>query len=160
MIGGGGAIVVRSGVVTGLGLLLVMGSVSAQTPVPTSGPAENGTPAWFLKGSFPDPTGNTSVDAEGNVTVSRGGRGGGRGAAPSAVSAPLPPTPGCSRSPLCGNRVTPGRQSLQRVQFEQTLGYTFTYPYVLPPGTGGVPAVALDSHGHLWVFQRKPAAEA
>jgi hypothetical protein len=160
MTGGGGAIVVRSGVVTGLGLLLVMGSVSAQTPVPTSGPAENGSPAWFLKGSFPDPTGNTSVDAEGNVTVIRGGRGGGRGAAPSAVSAPLPPTPGCSRSPLCGNRVTPGRQSLQRVQFEQTLGYTFTYPYVLPPGTGGVPAVALDSQGHLWVLQRKPAGMA
>ncbi len=23
--------------------------------VPTSGPAENGSPAWFLQGSFPDP---------------------------------------------------------------------------------------------------------
>jgi hypothetical protein len=148
--------VVRGSLITGLGLLLAMGGLSAQTPVPTSGPAENGTPAWFLKGSFPDPTGNTSVDREGNVTVIRGGRG---GAAPSstASAAPLPPTPGCSRSPLCGNRVTPGRQSLQRVQFEQTLGYAFTYPYVLPPGTGGVPAVALDSRGHLWVFQRKPA---
>ena len=47
------------------------------------------------------------------------------------------------------------------MQFEQTLGYTFTYPYVLPAGrdgavTGGVPAVALDSKGNLWVFQRKP----
>jgi hypothetical protein len=138
----------------GLGLLLCSGAASAQTPVPTSGPAENGTPAWFLQGSFPDPTGNTSVDAEGNVTVMSRGRG---APPPVATAPPLPPTPGCSRSPLCGNRVTPGRQSLQRVQFEQTLGYTFTYPYVLPPGTGGVPAVALDSQGHLWVFQRKPA---
>ena len=34
------------------------------------------------------------------------------------------------------------------------MGYTFTYPYVLPPGFGGVPSVALDSKGNLWVFQR------
>jgi DNA-binding beta-propeller fold protein YncE len=34
------------------------------------------------------------------------------------------------------------------------MGYTFTYPYVLPPGFGGVPAVALDSKGNLWVYQR------
>jgi sugar lactone lactonase YvrE len=46
------------------------------------------------------------------------------------------------------------RQSLQRVQWKQTLGYTFEYPYVLPPGFGGVPSVALDSKGNLWVFQR------
>jgi hypothetical protein len=55
--------------------------------------------------------------------------------------------------------VTPGRNQLQRVQFEQTLGYTFTYPYQLPPGTGGVPSVALDSKGNLWVFQRKPVGQ-
>ena len=43
---------------------------------------------------------------------------------------------------------------MQRVQWKQTMGYTFSYPYVLPPGFGGVPAVALDSKGNLWVFQR------
>lgn len=37
------------------------------------------------------------------------------------------------------------------------MGYEFTYPYILPEGTGGVPAVALDSQNNLWVFQRKPA---
>jgi sugar lactone lactonase YvrE len=37
------------------------------------------------------------------------------------------------------------------------MGYTFTYPYALPPGFGGVPAVALDSNGNLWVFQRADA---
>ena len=58
------------------------------------------------------------------------------------------------RSPLCGRRGGTPRQSLQRVQWKQTLGYTFEYPYVLPPGFGGVPAVALDSKGNLWVFQR------
>ena len=138
-----------------LGVMLTAGVALAQTPPPTQGPAENGTPAWFLQGSFPDPGGNTSADADGRVTVLPRT---GRGARPAAGTAPpLPPTPPCAGAPLCGNRLTPGRQSLQRVQFEQTLGYTFTYPYVLPPGTGGVPAVALDSGGHLWVFQRKPA---
>src|SRR5688572_16179602 len=132
----------------------------AQTQPATRGPAEGGSPAWFLQGSFPDPGGNTIVDAEGRVTVPpRGGgaRGPAAGAATTSAFPPIPPTPGCSRSPLCGNRLTPGRQSLQRVQWEQTLGYTFTYPYILPPGSGGVPAVALDSKGNLWLFQRKPA---
>jgi sugar lactone lactonase YvrE len=138
-----------------LGMMLAAGVAFAQTPPPTQGPAQNGTPAWFLQGSFPDPGGNTSVDAEGRVTIPPRA---GRGARPPAGTAPpLPPAPQCTAAPICGNRLTPGRQSLQRVQFEQTLGYTFTYPYVLPPGTGGVPAVARDSRGYLWVFQRKPA---
>ena len=39
------------------------------------------------------------------------------------------------------------------------MGYTVTYPYVLPPGFGGVPAVALDSKGNLWAFQRADAGK-
>jgi hypothetical protein len=53
--------------------------------------------------------------------------------------------------------LSPGRQALQRVEWEQTLGYRFQYAYSLPPGSGGVPSVALDSKGNLWVFQRKAA---
>jgi hypothetical protein len=141
-----------------LGVMSMTADISSQTPPPARGPAENGTPAWFLQGSVPDPGGNTSVAADGTVTVlPRGGRGARPPADAADAASRLPPTPPCARAPICGNRVTPGRQSLQRVQFEQTLGYAFTYPYVLPPGTGGVPAVALDSSGHLWVFQRKPA---
>jgi len=148
-----------AGVVGAALAILTATGVLAQTQPPTRGPAEGGSPAWFLQGSFPDPTGNTIVDADGRVTVPP------RGGAPQAAAAatatpaspPLPRTPGCSRSPLCGNRLTPGRQSLQRVQWEQTMGYTFTYPYVLPPGSGGVPSVALDSKGNLWAFQRKAA---
>jgi hypothetical protein len=45
------------------------------------------------------------------------------------------------------------------VQWKQTMGYSFTYPYALPPGFGGVPAVALDSKGNLWVFQRADAGK-
>src|SRR5262245_24401756 len=42
---------------------LVTTTSVAQTKPPTSGPAEGGSPAWFLQGSFPDPGGNTVVDA-------------------------------------------------------------------------------------------------
>src|SRR4029079_16762715 len=102
--------------------------------------------------------GNTVVDADGHVTVPARSAAPARPAAPTAAPAPaLPRTPGCSRSALCGNRLSPGRQALQRVEWEQTLGYTFTYPYILPAGAGGVPSVALDSKGNLWVFQRKAA---
>jgi len=67
-----------------------------------------------------------------------------------ALPAPVPGgTPACTHSPLCGNRLGAARQTLQRVEWKQTLGYTFTYPYVLPPGYGGVPAVALDSKGFI-----------
>src|SRR5262245_7521849 len=106
----------------------------AQTQPPTHGPADGGSPAWFLSPSFPDPGGNTLVDANGNVTVPPRAT---AAAQPSVAAAPvpaLPVTPACGRSPVCGNRLTPGRQALQRVTWEQTLGYTFTYPYVLTPG--------------------------
>jgi hypothetical protein len=133
----------------------------SQSPPPKEGPAAGGSPAWFLQPSFPDPTGRTVVDAQGNVTIppreSSGGRGGAGNAAPPAPG--VTDTPPCRRSPVCGNRVGRTRQSLQRVQWKQTMGYTFAYPYVLPPGFGGVPAVALDSKGNLWAFQRADAGK-
>jgi hypothetical protein len=134
--------------------IVVSGTLGlSQSQPPTQGPAVGGSPAWFLQGSFTDPI----VEPGGRVTVP------GRDAAPAAASgnrgAAPPLTPGCSRSPLCGSRSGPGRQALQRVQWRQTLGYTFTYPYNLPPGFGGVPAVALDSKGNLWAFQRAPIGQ-
>jgi len=141
-----------------IGIALATAHAWSQTRPATEGPAADGSPGWFLQGSFPDPGGRTIVDAAGRVTVppreasdpSTAPRAG-RGAAPAP---PAAQTPACTRSPLCGKRRGISRQDLQRVQWKQTLGYTFTYPYVLPPGYGGVPAVALDSKGNLWVFQR------
>ena len=134
-------------VVVTLGLSLVVTPALSQTQPQIKGPAVDGSPAWFLQASFPDPGGRTIVDPEGNVTV-----------VPRSEAASYRTTtgdtPACSHSPICGNRFGPGRQTLQRVQWEQTLGYTFTYPVVLPPGFGGISAVALDSKGNLWVFQR------
>jgi DNA-binding beta-propeller fold protein YncE len=62
--------------------------------------------------------------------------------------------PGCSRSPVCGNRLGPPRNTLQRVEWKQTMGFTYAYPFELPPGGGGVSAVAIDSKGNFWAFQR------
>src|SRR5206468_270070 len=128
----------------------------SQSQPPTEGPASGRSPAWFLQGSFPDPTGRTIVDSGGHVTVPPRTGEGRSGAASEAVAGD---TPACRRSPVCGNRLGRSRQSLQRVQWKQTMGYTFTYPYVLPPGFGGVPAVALDSKGNLWAFQRADAGK-
>src|SRR5437899_7053045 len=147
-----------------LGMILGGTPGVSESQPPAEGPAVGETPAWFLQGSFPDPTGRAVVDPSGHVTVPARSGGGGRGAAGNtAVAAPPAPnvgeTPACRRSPLCGNRLGRTRQSLQRVQWKQTMGYTFTYPYVLPPGFGGVPAVALDSKGNLWAFQRADAGK-
>src|SRR5207249_10526980 len=100
-----------------------------------------------------------------HVTVPPRSDGGGRGAAGSTAVAPPPApaageTPGCRRSPVCGNRLGRTRQSLQRVQWKQTMGYTFTYPYVLPPRPGGLPAVALESKGNLLALQRADRGKA
>ncbi len=146
-------------VTVALGVVLSGASALSQSQPPTQGPAVDGSPAWFLQGSFPDPTGRTIVDSGGHVTIPPRGGGPGAAANPPTAAAPVIDTPACRRSPLCGKRAGINRQSLQRVQWKQTMGYTFTYPYVLPPGFGGVPAVALDSKSNLWVFQRADAGK-
>jgi len=130
-----------------LGIMLSAMSGFSQAQAPTEGPAIDGSPAWFLQGSFPDPGGRTIVDPDGNVTVVPRSEAGGYRPVTGA-------TPGCRQSPICGSRVGRRRGDLQRVQWDQTLGYRFTYLDVLPAGLGGVPAVALDSKENLWVFRR------
>jgi hypothetical protein len=142
-----------------IGMILGSTLASSQSKPPTEGPAADGSPAWFLQGSFPDPTGRTIVDEKGNVTVPPRSGGPGRGAGANAEgssrgSSPVVQVPPCRRSPICGRRGGFPRGQMQRVQWKQTLGYTFMYPIVLPPGFGGVPSVALDSKNNLWVFQR------
>ena len=102
-------------------------TVITQSPRTTQGPAVDGSPEWFLQGSFPDPAGRTIVDANGLVTVPARGDGPGQ-AATAAPAGAIVDTLRCRRSPLCGKRAGISRQSLQRVQWKQTSGYTFTYP--------------------------------
>ena len=62
--------------------------------------------------------------------------------------------PGCSHSPVCDNPLGGTRRELQRVEWKQTMGYTYAYPMDLPEGGGGVSAVGITSKGEFWVFQR------
>jgi sugar lactone lactonase YvrE len=131
--------------------LAVSGTVAAA--VHDKGAALGDELGWTLQGSFPDPGGRTQVEAGGQVTVT-----------PRPATIPSPgvgEVPYCSHSPVCDNRLggvgIMGRQQLQRVEWQQSLGYGFTFPYTLPAGFGGVPAVALDSKGNLWAFKRSPA---
>jgi NHL repeat len=134
-------------------LCMISDVAIAQTMPPTKGAAANGSPGWFLQGSSPDPAGRTSVDAAGVVTILPRPEG-----VPFAAGAR--PTAGCKGTTICQNSKGPARGALQRVRWQQTMGYRATYPVALPPGIGGVPAVSLDSTGNIWVFQRKPAGNA
>jgi len=150
----------------------------------TAMPAFSQSPAWFLQGSTPDPGGRAVVGSGGRVisTPAAGGGlaaacsdevakycSGQTGAAAracltqnsaqlstqckAAVTVP-PAVNGCRHSPVCGNRLDGPRSALQRVEWKQTIGYTFAYPVDLPEGGGGVSAVQIDSKGNMWVFQR------
>lgn len=119
---------------------------------------------WTLQGSFPDPTGHTDVEPGGKVTVTLRPRPAGARSARRPHSWPPGFPPPCTHSPVCDNRMpgvgTKTRRQLQRVEWQQSLGYKFSYPYTLPVGFGGVPAVALDSKGNLWAFKRSPPGTA
>ena len=62
--------------------------------------------------------------------------------------------PPCSHSPVCDNLLGPTREQLQRVQWRQTMGYSYAYPFDLPQGGGGATGVGIDSKGNIWVLQR------
>ena len=66
--------------------------------------------------------------------------------------------PSCTHSVACASTLGGTKVTLERVEWKQTMGYTFAYPYRLPldvnNGGGGVSGVAMDSKGDLWAFQR------
>jgi len=61
----------------------------------------------------------------------------------------------CSHSPICG--WSKGRNLMIHEQHTPDLGFTISYPFTMPDGlTGGVVAVAINFHQHLFAFQRNP----
>jgi hypothetical protein len=142
---------------TALALGLMAGTAFSQPSrlAIQSEPAKNGQDGWHLGPSFPDPTGFTMVDADGTVHVipreERRAMMGGAARVPGGAGGPQ-----CSHSLVCGRKGGFSRGELARVQWDQNMGYKFSYPYVVPKGIGGVPSVALDSKGYLWVFKRSP----
>jgi hypothetical protein len=75
------------------------------------------------------------------------------------ASLPASSVPACSHSPVCDNRLGPAREALKRVLWDQTMGYTYDYPFDLPMGSGGATGVAIDSKGNIWVLQRASAGQ-
>ena len=74
--------------------------------------------------------------------------------APPASSLGVPP---CVDSTVCspgGDRGS--RPLLMRVEWKQTMGYKFAYPFALPDGGDGVLGVAFDRDGNFWAYQRSP----
>jgi sugar lactone lactonase YvrE len=63
----------------------------------------------------------------------------------------------CTRSPLC--EWSRGRDLITHELHAPDLGYTYAYPFALPEGGGGVSAVAINSKGHLFAFQRNNAGK-
>jgi hypothetical protein len=127
----------------------------AFTTPPTSGPAKDGQPAWHLQPGYAGGNGHMSVDDQGRVTIT-----------PRTGNAAPRPAPkvgnafGCSHSTVCTRTGGPDRLTTPRVVWSQGLGYTFAYPFHLPPGDGGVPAVTVDSKDNVWVLQRSPKGSA
>jgi hypothetical protein len=133
-----------------LGIFLAAPAFAFTAP-PTSGPAKDGQPAWHLQPAYSGAGGHMSVDDQGRVTVTpRAGNGAPR-RAPTVGNAF-----GCSHSTVCTRTGGPGRENTLRVVWSQNLGYTFSYPFHLPPGDGGIPAVTVDSKDNVWVLQRSP----
>jgi len=66
--------------------------------------------------------------------------------------------PPCVHSVACASALGGTKVTVDRVEWKQTMGYSFAYPYELPLNTtnggGGVSGVAMDSKGNLWAFQR------
>lgn len=166
-----------------LAFCIVVNATMAFSQAPVAGTQ---SPAWFLQPSASDPGGRAVVGPGGRVLSTGGAGGGltavcsediakycaGQtgpgvracltqnatsltGQCKAAITAPPSPD-ACRHSPVCGNRFDPPRSSLQRVEWKQTMGYTFAYPVDLPQGGGGVSAVKIDSKGNMWVFQRNP----
>ncbi|HKU64817.1 MAG TPA: hypothetical protein VJQ06_07155 [Rhizomicrobium sp.] len=120
-----------------------------------SQPALDGTPAWKLLPSAYDPTGFALVDADGTVNVIPPDQRGQNASVPGADAGPP-----CAHSPICTRKNGFKNTDLARVTYDQTMGYKFSYPYIVPRGIGGIPSVAMDSKGNLWVFKRSPAGVA
>jgi hypothetical protein len=144
-----------------LGLAATAAFAQADRLALQSQPATGGNIGWKLGPSFPDPTGYTLVDPDGTVhVIPREERKKYMGAYKGSSVPGGAGGPPCSHSIVCTRKGGPARSALARVEWEQNMGYKFTYPYNVPKGIGGIPSVALDSKNNLWVFKRSPEGVA
>ena len=132
---------------TGFALAVVLsGTAMPLAAQEDSGPPTASSPGWFLQkpdlpAGAPRPTGRANYAG--------------------MNAAGVPP---CSHSPVCDpeHGGSADRGLLARVQWRQTMGYKFSYPFDISPDDNGpyhsgVPAVGIDSKDNLWLFQRNIA---
>jgi sugar lactone lactonase YvrE len=63
----------------------------------------------------------------------------------------------CTNSPICAWGKE--RNIISHEVRTSDMGFTYAYPFALPEGGGGVAAVAINSKGHLFAFQRNAAGK-
>ncbi|HWU54727.1 MAG TPA: hypothetical protein VN175_04435 [Rhizomicrobium sp.] len=169
------------------GILFTATATFSQTnDAASSGPAVNGSPAWFLADmqgmiqtrARPKPDGGMA-GCEQDIAKYCSGRNGSvtrycllenatrlsgqcRESAKAAETTSLKNTlgtPYCFKSPVCDPAPERGgnRLGVRPVEWKQTMGYTFAYPFPSPEGERyGMVAVAKDSKDNLWGLQRNP----
>ena len=140
-----------------VGVMLSGVSALSQSQPATRGAASDGSPAWFLQGSFPDPTGRTIVDANGGVTVPPrgGGPGAAANAAPTAIPAPaVADTPACRRSPLCGKRLAAPASRCSECSGSRRWATRSRIRTCCLPASAAFPRSRSTHKDNLWVFQR------
>jgi hypothetical protein len=153
----------------------------------SSGPAANGSPAWFLQEmrgmmetrAKPRPDAGLAgceSDIAEFCSQQRGSSarycllqnsvrltGQCKASVSAAEAASLKATlgtPYCYKSPVCDPSPDRGgdRLGVRAVEWKQTMGYSFAYPVPSPEGERyGMVAVAVDSKDNLWGLQRNPA---
>ena len=99
--------------------------------------------------------GGPQSSAAGPQTPAAGAGGGGRGGGGGIQG--NQGAESCTRSPICawGRE----RNIISHEVRTPDLGFTYAYPFALPEGGGGVSAVAINSKGHLFAFQRNAAGK-
>src|SRR5215468_909234 len=93
------------------------------------------------------------VSALAGVRAQQAPAGGGRADAIQGNSGAEP----CAKSPICAWGLE--RNIISHESRTADLGFTYAYPFALPEGGGGVSAVAINSKGHLYAFQRNAAGK-
>jgi len=154
--------------------------------VPQSGPASDGSPAWFLERAPDIHVHDYAAMCTSDIAKFCAGKSGEKlriclssnkkrvsGRCQTALAMPWQEggfdtshTPSCAHSVICAARPANNPDGLngaagivERVQWKSdppNAGYKAIYPYELPPGGGGATAVSMDSKDNLWVLQRVP----
>jgi hypothetical protein len=166
--------------------VVAAGVVTFAREVPQSGPAVDGSPAWYIDHAPDIHEHNYAAKCVSDTAKFCSGKSGQalrtclsankarvNKTCHAALARPYQSgafdtshTPRCMHSPICSAKaannpdgVNGGVGVVNRTVWKSdppNMGYEAVYPYDLPPGGGGATSVSMDSRDNLWVFQRVP----